>query len=299
MAATRIDARHPSPEQVREVERYPDRGNTAMASMVHEEARAVIKDVLRTNLPADALVAVELNLYPERGNAQFFRIPDLLVTLGAGADDPRIGGLRVSYRVWDEVGPPDLVMEFASTRTVGRDKVGKREDYAGFGIGEYVQFDPLGTLLRPNLQVWRLEGDRYEASPIGASGGVPSAVLEGLEWVQLGELVRLRDIATGALLPTAAGSQAARADTEAAGRRRAEARAAAEAARADTEAAGRRRAEARAAAEAASRQEALDRATAEAARAESEAAARQLMEAELAQLRAENARLHGGTSPTE
>ena len=278
MAATRIDARHPSPEQVREVERYPDRGNTAMASMVHEEARAVIKDVLRTNLPADALVAVELNLYPERGNAQFFRIPDLLVTLGAGADDPRIGGLRVSYRVWDEVGPPDLVMEFASTRTVGRDKVGKREDYAGFGIGEYVQFDPLGTLLRPNLQVWRLEGDRYEASPIGASGGVPSAVLEGLEWVQLGELVRLRDIATGALLPTAAGSQAARADTEAAGRRRAEARAAAEAA---------------------SRQEALDRAAAEAARAESEAAARQLMEAELAQLRAENARLHGGTSPTE
>ena len=278
MAATRIDARHPSPEQVREVERYPDRGNTAMASMVHEEARAVIKDVLRTNLPADALVAVELNLYPERGNAQFFRIPDLLVTLGAGADDPRIGGLRVSYRMWDEVGPPDLVMEFASTRTVGRDKVGKREDYAGFGIGEYVQFDPLGTLLRPNLQVWRLEGDRYEASPIGASGGVPSAVLEGLEWVQLGELVRLRDIATGALLPTAAGSQAARADTEAAGRRRAEARAAAEAA---------------------SRQEALDRATAEAARAESEAAARQLMEAELAQLRAENARLHGGTSPTE
>ena len=263
-----------------------------MASMAHEEARAVIKDVLRTNLPADTLVAVELNLYPERGNAQFFRIPDLLVTLEAGADDPRMGGLRVSYRMWDEVGPPDLVMEFASTRTVGRDKVGKREDYAGFGIREYVQFDPLGTLLRPNLQVWRLEGDRYEAIPIGASGGVPSAVLEGLEWVQLGDLVRLRDIATGALLPTAAGSQAARADAqaarvdiEAASRQRAEARAAAEAARAESEAAGRQRAEARAAAEA--------------ARAESEAAARQLMEAELAQLRAENARMHGDTSPIE
>lgn len=240
-----------------------------MASMAHEEARAVIKDVLRTNLPADTLVAVELNLYPERGNAQFSRIPDLLVTLGAGADDPRTGRLRVSYRMWDEVGPPDLVMEFASTRTVGRDKVGKREDYAGFGIGEYMQFDPLGTLLRPNLQVWRLEGDRYEAIPIGASGGVPSAMLEGLEWVQLGDLVRLRNIVTGALLPTAAGSQAARADIEAAERRRAEARAAAEAARAESEA----------------------------ARADTEATARQLMEAELARLRAENARLRDSASP--
>jgi len=283
MAALRIDARHPSPEQLREVERYPDRGNTAMASMAHEEARAVIKDVLRTNLPVDTLVAVELNLYPEQGNAQFFRIPDLLVTLGAGADDPRMGGLRVSYRMWDEVGPPDLVMEFASTRTVGRDKVGKREDYAGFGIGEYVQFDPLGTLLRPNLQVWRLEGDRYEAIPIGASGGVPSAVLDGLEWVQLGGLIGLRDIATGALLPTAADTEAARADTEAA--------------RADTEATGRQRAEARATAEAASRREALDRAAAEAARAESEAAARKLMEAELAQLRAENVLLRNSAPP--
>ena len=68
-----------------------------------------------------------------------------------------------------------------------------------------MQFDPTGTLLHPdNLRVWRLVGDRYEAVPVGASGGFPSGVLEGLEWLQVGALVRLRDIATGALLPTAA-----------------------------------------------------------------------------------------------
>ena len=242
-----------------------------MPSTSHEHARRVAWDVLRTYLPLKALVAVELNLYPERGNAQYFRIPDLLVTLEAGELDPVMGRPRLSYRVWDEVGPPDLVMEFASTHTVGRDKVGKREDYAGFGIREYVQFDPLGTLLRPNLQVWRLAGDRYEAVPSWQGGGIPSAVLNGLEWVQLGDLVRLRNVATGALLPTAT-------EAEAAGRHLALAQAEAAAARADAEA---------------------TRADAEAARADAEATARQLMAAELAQLRADNAGLRRDRSSPE
>jgi len=262
MAATRSDVRHPSSEQAREVERYPDRGLTTVASMAHEQACSVIKDVLRTNLPPEHPNGGKLNFYPEWGNVEHFRLPDVMVRLGAGEWDPVMGGLRVTYRVWDEVGPPQLGMEFPSTDMVGRDETGARADYARYGVQEYVQFDPLGTLLRPNLHAWRLEGGRYVIVPAEEGGGIPIAVLERLEWVQVGDFVRLRDMATGALLPT--NVEAIRA---------------------------------RSAAEAASMREALDRAAAEAARAESEAVARQLMTEELAQLRAENARLRDSAPP--
>ena len=283
MAATRSDMHRPSPEQVREVERYPDRGLTAAASMAHEQACSVIKDVLRTNLSPEHVIAGKLNFYPERGNVEHFRLPDVMVTLSAGEWDPVVGGLRVTYRVWDEVGPPDLVMVFPSTDMVGRDETGTQADYARYGVREYVQFDPMGMLLRPNLLVWRLEGDHYVIVPAEKGGAIPSAVSEGLEWVQVGDFVRLRDIATGALLPTKVESIRARADAEAAC-------ADAVAARAESEAVGRRIAEAWAAAEAA-------RADAEAVRADSEAAARQLMMEELARLRAENARLRDSVPP--
>ena len=201
------------------------------------------------------------------------------------------------------------MIELASPSTVVRDNVGKKEDYAAYGIREYVQFDPLGPgdpegpLLVPKLLVWRLEAGSYVAVEAGPGGGVPSAVLPGLEWVQAGQFLRLREAVIGAPLPTAAEKEAAgwrraeaaaeeavvgrrRAEAEAAeeavGRRRAEAAAAMGAARADAEIVARRRAEAHAAAVAA-------RADAAATRADA-------VDAELVRLRAEIARLHGERS---
>jgi len=285
MAAIRIDARsRPSRQQVLEAEQYPDRGNTVMPSVVHEQARAVVRDLLVTRLGPDHFVAVELTLYLLRGDSGRFLIPDLLVTLDAGQADHATGHLRKSYRIWDE-GPPDLVIELASPSTVTRDNVGKKEDYAAFGIREYVQFDPLdpsdpeAPLLVPALQVWRLADGRYDAVAADSGGGVPSTVLAGLEWVQVGGLLRLRDAATGTLLPTAEEKQAMRAEAEA---RRAEA----EARRADIEAA-------RADAEAVARQRSDAAAFAAATRADAEGEARRRAEADLALLRAEIARLRG------
>ena len=175
-----------------------------------------MRDVLVTALPPEDVVAVELTFYFVRGDAQTFLIPDVLVKRGAGEMDPATGRLRKAYRVWDD-GVPDLVIELASPSTVVRDNVGKKEDYAAYGIREYVQLDPLdvddpeGPLLVPKLLVWRLEADRYVPVAAGPGGGVPSAVLPGLEWVQAGQFLRLRDVTTGAL-PTAAEKQAARAD---------------------------------------------------------------------------------------
>ena len=292
MAATRIDQlRQPASERLLEASRYPDRGNTVMPSMAHEHARIVMRDVLVTTLPPEDVVAVELTVYFVRGDPQTFLIPDVLVTLGAGATDPATGWLRKAYRVWDD-GPPDLVIELASPSTVKRDNLGKKEDYAAFGIREYVQFDPLDPtdpewpLLDPTLQVWRLVAGSYVAVEARPGGGVPSAVLPGLEWVQAGQFLRLRDVSSGALLPTAAEKEAAgrrraeqAASEEATARRQAEAAAAEEAVRAEAEIMARQRAEAHAAAEA--------------ARADTAATRADAADAELARLRAEIVRLHG------
>jgi hypothetical protein len=151
-------------------------------------------------------------------------------------------------------------VEFASRSTVGRDNLGKKEDYAAVGVLEYVQFDPLGGLLEPRLQVYRLDADGYV--PVAAAdGAVPSLVIAGYAWVAVGDVLRLRDDATGQLVPTPE-----------------EARIAAEAARVAAEAA-------QAAAEARARQEhdAREEAQARAGQAEDEVAQ---LRAELAMLRA-------------
>ena len=179
-----------------------------------------MREVLVTTLPPEDVVAVEPTVYFVRDDAQTLLIPDVLVTRGAGEADPATGRLRKAYRVWDD-GPSDLVIELASPSTVNRDNVGKTEAYAADGICEYVQFGPLDPtdpewpMLYPTLQVWRLVAGSYVAVEAGPGGGVPSAVLQGLEWVQAGQFLRLRDAATGVLLPAAAEKDAARADTKA------------------------------------------------------------------------------------
>ena len=295
MAAIHID-HTPAPasasEWLREIERYPDRGNTFMPSVAHEAARVVARDVLVTLQVPDAFVAVELTLYLSQGDPDRFLIPDVLLALEVGDADPATGDLREVYRIWDEGRPPDLVIELASKSTVKRDNVGKKEDYAACGVREYVQFDPMGSLLAPRLLVWRLAGDgTYDAVAPGPGGGLPSAVLPGLEWVQVDRLVRLRDVGSGALLPTAA-------EKEAMGRIRAEEQARQEAARADA-AATRADAEAnRADAEASARLHAERQAAAEATLAQTEAARADTADAELARLREEIVRLRGGASST-
>ena len=267
-----------------EADRYPDRGTTAMPSIVHGRACLVAHDMLVTELEPDALVAMELTLYPRRDEPKTFLVPDVLVALGVGQADPSTGELRNVYRAWDEGKPPDLVIEMASKSTVGRDKVGKKEDYARYGISEYVQFDPTGTLLVPHLWVWRLAGNSYQEVARVQGGGIPSAVLLGLEWVQVGGFLRLRGGATGELLPAAA-------EKEAAGRVRAERLAALQAARADAEAAARLRAERLAGQQASRANEEATRADAEAARADAETAARLRAEELAIEMKAELARL--------
>jgi hypothetical protein len=197
-----------------------------MPSFAHDEARTVARALLRAVLPPRDLVVGELAIVWDPDDLRRHLVPDLMVALGAGELDPVYGAKRLQYRIWEEQGPPHLVVEFASRSTVGRDNLGKKEDYAALDVLEYVQFDPLGELLDPRLQVYHLAAGGYTLAPTTVDGAVPSLAVAGHAWVVVGDLLRLRDEATGRLVPT---PEEARVAAEARAQREHAARQAAEA----------------------------------------------------------------------
>jgi Uma2 family endonuclease len=199
-----------------------------MPSFAHERARLIIMQILIRLFAPASLVASELALMWDPHNLRAHLLPDIMVALGVGELDPVYHVLRNQYRIWHEGEPPDLVIELASRTTVGRDNLGKKEDYAALGVPEYVQFDPLRKYLRSGLRVYRLQRGVYRPVHAQPHGAVPSVALSGYEWLQQDIYLRLRDDATGALVPT---PDEERAEAEAA-RDRESVRADAEAARA-------------------------------------------------------------------
>lgn len=204
-----------------------------MPSLAHERARLIIVELLLSLLAPGSLVAVELAVLWNPRDFRDHLLPDIMVALGAGEHDPVYGVLRKQYRIWDEAGPPDLVIELASKTTVGRDNLGKREDYARLGVREYVQFDPLEEFLRPSLRAYRMRNGVYVPAQARRDGSTRSSTLRAYDWVRQGIYLRLRERATGLLVPT---PMEARAAAEAARAREAAARADAEARTTDAEA---------------------------------------------------------------
>ena len=197
----------------------------------------------------EALVALDVLVYPEQGNRYKSIAPDVLVALGLG-----MGG-RTSYKVWEEGKPPDWVLEVASPSTEEKDRLSKRDEYAAMGVREYWLFDPKGDVYphgTPRLRGLTLEDGKYRPLESRLEDGVRmihSEVL-GLGVRTEGDLLRFwdpverEDVWHQPEARASALQEAARADREAA-------RAAREAARADREAAARLDAEARAGREAA------------------------------------------------
>ena len=85
--------------------------------------------------------------------------PDLMVVLGAPKQ------VRSSYVLWQEPKAPDFVLEIASVSTYRSDRGEKRVTYAGMGVSEYWQYDPVGSYLDPPLLGFRLVEGRYVPIP--------------------------------------------------------------------------------------------------------------------------------------
>jgi Uma2 family endonuclease len=190
------------PEPLPDISIYPVGGRHRMPSFAHERARLIIMQILIRLFAPAGMVASELALMWDPDNLRTHLLPDTMVALGVGELDPIYGVLRNQYRIWHEGKPPDLVIELASRTTVGRDNLGKKEDYAALGVPEYVQFDPLRKYLRSGLRVYQLRGGVYRPVHAQPQGAASSAVLSGYEWLQQDIYLRLRDRATGLLVPT-------------------------------------------------------------------------------------------------
>jgi Uma2 family endonuclease len=195
---------------------YPMSGNRTMPSTQHERAQRTVAILLEEIIAPDDIAPVELMMLLDPTNWRRHLTPDVFLARGVGEFDPIYGVPRRQYRIWDEGKVPDLVFEGASPSTKDRDSAGKKDDYAALGVGEYVQFDPLGELLSPRLQVHRLNAfGRYERTAPEEDGAVRCVTLPDYDWLIDGYLLRLRDRATGRLVPTPnerATMEAARAD---------------------------------------------------------------------------------------
>ena len=104
--------------------------------------------------------------------------PDLMVVLGASKR------VRSSYVLWQEPKAPDFVLEIASESTYRIDRSEKRATYAGMGVLEYWQYDPVGRYLAPPLLGYQLVEGVYRPIPARVqSGGLLSLRSEvlGLE----------------------------------------------------------------------------------------------------------------------
>ena len=92
--------------------------------------------------------------------------------------------VRSSYVLWQEPKAPDFVLEIASENTYRIDRSEKRATYAGMGVVEYWQYDPVGRYLAPPLLGYQLVEGVYRPIPARVqSGGLLSLRSEvlGLE----------------------------------------------------------------------------------------------------------------------
>lgn len=140
----------------------------------------------------DIYVTGNLLLYYEEGDRNRHVSPDLMVVHGVPP------GRRQIYKLWEEGRPPSVVFEITSRSTRSEDLGLKKGLYEFLGVREYVLFDPREEYLEPRLRVYRLAPEGYRLLEPG------ERLLETLELelVEVEGALRLRDPATGALLPT-------------------------------------------------------------------------------------------------
>ena len=114
----------------------------------------------------DVLVAMELVIYYQRGQAAAKLQPDVQVVLGV----PR-AVKRGSYKIWQEGKAADFVLEVASPSTTRNDAEHKAREYARIGVREYWRLDPDGALMSSPLEGYVASGGGYgRVEPVAGTG---------------------------------------------------------------------------------------------------------------------------------
>ncbi len=198
---------------------YPETDGEPMAETdLHRDLMIDLISALDVHFKDDPEVYVsgDLLIYYVEGDRTKRVAPDVFVVRGVPKHRRRI------YKLWEEARAPEVVIEVSSRGTIRNDTQKKAPLYARWGVREYYLFDPEYDWLPDGLAAHRLDDGIYEDMEI-KDGVVHSAAL-GLDLVDTGATLRLRDPRTGQFLPTLLEAVEARQQAEAA-RQEAEARA--------------------------------------------------------------------------
>jgi len=174
---------------------YPYEDSAAVDNTDHNNVSGYIKYAVRERYAnrADVFVDADLGLYFEQGNRSALVAPDVLIAFGVD------GGSRLSYKIWEERKPPDVVVEVLSEKTWRKDLRAKPGLYEALGVPEYWSFDQHRLSRDPPLVVRRLVNGSYRVDEGDGTTG-HSATL-GLDLRVEGTMLRLHDPATGLDVP--------------------------------------------------------------------------------------------------
>ena len=180
---------------------YPSSDGKPMAETpAHYACMVYVTEALRNRYRdhPDVYVGANMLHYYEEGNPRASVAPDVFVVFGARKDELRPQGWRDVYKLWEEPGAPDFVLEVTSRSTRTEDEERKHALYASLGVGEYFLFDPRGEYLKPALKGYRLGGSAYEPIPVTLRHQAPGIRSEalGLQLCVRGRELRLHDPAT-------------------------------------------------------------------------------------------------------
>jgi len=119
----------------------------------------------------DTYVSGNLLIFYEPGSKRKHVAPDVFVVRGVP------NRLRANYLVWEEGKAPDAVIELTSKTTRKEDTDKKFKLYQDvLRVREYFLCDPRAEYLKPALQGFRLDGQKYKSIE-AVKGRLPSEVL--------------------------------------------------------------------------------------------------------------------------
>jgi Uma2 family endonuclease len=176
----------------REVE-YPDSDGQPIAeSEIHLNEMVDLLAALRRRYRGvpDVYIGGNLFLYYRQGDPRSVVAPDVFLARGVP------GGLRKTFKLWEEGVPPCFIVEVTSGSTRDEDLRKKKSLYEQIGVEEYFLHDPEGDYLSPQLQGFRLFNDRYTSIRPNPDGSLESRTT-GLTLRIEGTNLRLIDTVTG------------------------------------------------------------------------------------------------------
>jgi Uma2 family endonuclease len=142
----------------------------------------------------DVYVSGNLMLYYAEGDSGKVISPDVFLVKGVKKGDRR------TYKLWEEKGAPNVVIEISSRKTK-RDDFGKKmKIYAELGVKEYYIFDPDYPKNRQAFNAYHLSNEQY--IPVFIKDGRVYSHELGLEMVDTGETLRLFNPKTKQFLMT-------------------------------------------------------------------------------------------------